>query len=1007
MLRASLTLGFTLIVAGSLNAAPPDRPLPPKVAAKAMTLPEGFKATLFAGEPDVVQPIAFTFDDRGRLWVVECLSYPEFSAKPEGKDRVLIFEDTKGDGVFDKRTVFFDKGQNLTGIEYGFGGIWLCSAPNLLFIPIKDGEDKPAGPPQVVLDGWDYAKIKHNIYNGLTWGPDGWLYGCHGITSPSHVGKPGTPDDKRTLVSCGVWRYHPTRKTFEVFANGTTNPWGLDFDEYGEMFITNCVIAHLWHVVPGAHFERMYGQDPNPHVYGLMKTCADHLHWNGGPWTEARGGAKHSDAGGGHAHVGCMVYLGDNWPDEYRNNVFMCNLHGNRINRDILERKGSGYVAHHGKDFLFANDPWFRGIALKYGPDGGVYIADWTDTGECHNYKEVDRTNGRIFKVTYGTPKQWKGDLAKLNNTELAKLQTHKNEWFVRHARRLLQERSAARRLSDVTVKQLGELLVESKEESHQLRALWTLYATESLTSKRLGELMNVAKREVAVTVWGFRLDGEDSALNSSSLYRRLLDEAESGENATVLMQIASGLQRLPLTRGGLNARYSVATLLIRRERLAEDRNLSLMIWYAIEPLVTADEKSPRAALSMIAASKIPLIREYLAHRIMSEYLTRRGSTQPDSRDNSLNALLDLLADLTDDDSCRDVLHGIQDALAGRRSFPLPKGWEKAYVKLITRKSDEVRERATALAVMFDDPKAFADLRATVVDATSAADARERALQHLIFKAKPDLLPVLFDLLTDPALAGAAVRGLATFNDPKTPDILLKHYAAFSEPIRADAIATLSSRPAYAHALLDAVEKGSIPRTAITAFTARQLGGMKDKTVAEKLTRVWGVVRDPAKDKTPLMTKYKRELSADYLLKADLGRGRALFAKTCASCHKMFDDGGDVGPELTGSQRTNLDYVLENVLDPSAVVAREYQMNTITLKNGRVLNGIIKQENDKALTVRTEKETIVVPKDEIDTRTVSKQSMMPDGLFDKLSREEVRDLVGYLASPRQVALPQP
>ncbi len=155
------------------------------------------------------------------------------------------------------------------------------------------------------------------------------------------------------------------------------------------------------------------------------------------------------------------------------------------------------------------------------------------------------------------------------------------------------------------------------------------------------------------------------------------------------------------------------------------------------------------------------------------------------------------------------------------------------------------------------------------------------------------------------------------------------------------------------------------------------------------------------------MAKYKRELSADVVMKADLNRGRLVFSKTCANCHRLFDDGGDVGPDLTGSQRANLEYVLENVLDPSAVVAREYQMVVLNLNSGRVLNGIVKQENDKALTLRTEKETIVVPKDEIEKRTVSKMSMMPDGLLDKLTPEEVRDLVGYLASPQQVPLPKP
>src|SRR4051794_25473831 len=188
MYRLSL-LALSLVVTCS---AAQDRPLSPEDAAKAMTLPRGFEATLFAGEPDVVQPIAMTFDDRGRLWVVECLSYPKWTDKPEGGDRVIMFEDTDGDGKFDKRQVVFDKGANLSSIELGFGGIWLCSIPNLLFIPCDFNADVPKiGKPEAVLDGWS-LKCRHNVVNGLAWGPDGWLYGCNGIVDTSKVGKPGT-----------------------------------------------------------------------------------------------------------------------------------------------------------------------------------------------------------------------------------------------------------------------------------------------------------------------------------------------------------------------------------------------------------------------------------------------------------------------------------------------------------------------------------------------------------------------------------------------------------------------------------------------------------------------------------------------------------------------------------------------------------------------------------------------------------------------------------------------
>jgi putative membrane-bound dehydrogenase-like protein len=601
-------LSLAALAFAALPAYAIDKPLPPHEAPRHMTLPPGFHATLFAGEPDLVQPIAFTFDDHGRLWVVEGMTYPKWitDGKP-GRDRVLIFEDEGGTGHFTRRKVFCDHLTNLTGIQVGAGGVWLCATPNLLFIPTRNGDDKPAGPPRVVLDGWD-LKAQHNVFNDLEWGPDGWLYGCNGINSNSAVGKPGTPEKDRVHLNCGVWRYDPVSKRFEVVANGTTNPWGIDFDDYGQMFITNCVIAHLWHVIPGAHFERMFGQDLNPYVYGLMKTCADHIHWAGGAWTSSRGGkGAHSEAGGGHAHCGCMVYLGDNWPDRYRNGVFTCNLHGNRVNHDTLKRHGSGYVAGHAPDFLFANDTWFRGVAIKYGPDGGVYVADWTDTGECHNYVQVDRSNGRIYKVTYGTVKPWHGDLAKLSDAELVRLQLHRNDWFVQHARRILHERAAAGKLAADTHDRLKKVLEDNPNVTRKLRALWALYVTGGLGPKLMLDLLS--SPEETIRGWTVRLALEDRR-GSPALLGRLAELARKDPSPFVRLHLASGLQRLPAAD-----RWAIAEGLVGHAEDAADANLPLMIWYGVEPLVEADVE--RAA-RLIGRAKIPLVRQYLARRIAS-----------------------------------------------------------------------------------------------------------------------------------------------------------------------------------------------------------------------------------------------------------------------------------------------------------------------------------------------------------------------------------------------------
>lgn len=571
-----------------------------------MTAPAGFKVSLFAGEPDLVQPIAFTIDDRGRVWVAENYSYPDWQTTgTEGHDRILIFEDPDQTGHFTKRTVFYDKAMNISGLEVGFGGVWICSTPNFVFIPVKDGEDKPAGPPRILLDGWS-LQAKHNVFNRLTWGLDGWLYGCNGILATSAVGKPGTPMEQRTLMNCGVWRYHPTRHVFEVVCNGTTNPWGLDFDDMGQMFITNCVIKHVFHVIPGAHYERMYGNDFNPNLYGLIGSIADHIHWAGGDWTTSRGGTgANSVAGGGHAHAGAMVYLGDNWPDSYRDTIFMCNLHGSRVNNDILAHQGSGYVAHHGADFLLANDPWFRGLDLHYGPDGGVYLSDWTDTGECHNYTSIDRSNGRVYKVTYGDVKKVRADVLHASDAELVQMQLHKNDWWVRHARRVLQERAAAGTLDPATRPALLKILMENPDAGRKLRTLWSFYSTGGIDEQLSEKLL--ANPHEYVRSWAIQLTLEEKQ-PSAAFLSRLAGLAASDPSSVVRLALASGLQRLPLEQ-----RWEIAAALVAHGEDVNDLNLPLMNWYAIEPLVAAE---PQRAAELALKSKQPLIRQYVARRL-------------------------------------------------------------------------------------------------------------------------------------------------------------------------------------------------------------------------------------------------------------------------------------------------------------------------------------------------------------------------------------------------------
>jgi len=615
---SSLALAFALCLspitfAEDTLALPPgikstqraeDVPLSPLAALAKITTPKGFHTTLFAGEPQVRQPIAMTFDDRGRLWVAECYAYRDWAAT--GSDRLLIFEDTNNDGEFDKRKVFWDEGNYLTGFQLGFGGVWVCCAPHFMFIPDRNQDDRPDGPPEKLLDGWS-TKGVHNVLNGLDWGPDGWLYGCNGITAPSLVGKIGAKKEDRLPISCGIWRYHPTRHEFEVVAHGTTNPWGIDWNDRGQCFFANCVIEHLWQLIPGAHYKRMFGEDDNPYTYALMQSCSDHLHWAGQDWTKSRNnGHEHDKLGGGHAHCGTMVYLGGSWPEEYKNSVFTCNIHGNRVNRDTLVRSGSAYVGKHDDDFLTAHDPWFRGVSVKYGPDGGVFVSDWTDLGECHDRDGVHRDSGRIYKVVYGEPAKLPAfNVAKMSDVELAQLQQHTNHWWSRQARRVLQERAQKSKPSAELASELEKLAAPQQEVTIRLRAIWAQHVVGLLNEDDLMKLLD--DKEEDVRWWAISFLVEHKTV-STAVHEKLVSLAASDPSGQVRLGLASALQRMPYEQ-----RWSLATALSKRSEDAKDANIPLMIWYGMEPAIPTDRGR---AIDLTVASKIPLLRQHIARRM-------------------------------------------------------------------------------------------------------------------------------------------------------------------------------------------------------------------------------------------------------------------------------------------------------------------------------------------------------------------------------------------------------
>ena len=964
--------------------------LSPEEAATKFKLPDGFRATLFAGEPHVQQPIGMTTDDRGRLWVAENYTYSEAKVNfaKDQRDRIIILEDTDGDGKHDKRTVFWDKGDKLTSVAVGLGGVWALCAPRLIFIPDKNRDDIPDGEPEVLLDGWNDNEVRHNIVNGLMWGPDGWLYGRHGIQATSNVGKPGASDAERTKLNCSIWRYHPVKRTFEVVCHGTTNSWGHDWDEHGQLFFINTVIGHLWHAIPGAHYRRMYGADFNPHLYGLIEQTADHFHWDTRKsWTDSRGDKpEHSEFGGGHAHCGLMIYQGDNWPEYYRGKLFTINFGGLRLNVERLDREGCTFVGKREPDILKTSDVWFRGIDLLTGADGGVYLSDWSDLGECHDHDGIHRTTGRIYKVTYGEPKkQSVADVGALSDAELVALISQPNAWYARAAQRNLQERAIAGKDLTAAAKLISDKLAAEENAVQRVRLLFALCATNNDQLVPLQLLLRDPSEHVRVQTILRLVEREWCDETTLREFARLAADDSSGLVRTYL---ASALQKLPL-----EARWPIAAQLAVHSEDSNDRVQPLMLWYGIEAAIP---ESPAKAVALAATTRIPLLRQTIARRLTGEI----------ERDPATVVSLLEVAARSDEAIAARLLLGMQEALRGRRSAPKPRNWDTVAEKFRETKNDDIAKFVRELAVVFGDGRGLEDVRKVAADANADAVSRREAIRVLVTAKADGLLGQLKNWLNDRVVETEAVRGLAAYDDASIAPTIVDRYNRLHPDSRPEAINTLCSRATSAAALLKGIADGKVPRRDVTAFHARQLLTLGDANLAKQLSEVWGDVRESDTEKQAQIAKYREYLTPERLKAANLSQGRVHFNKMCANCHVLYGQGKQVGPDLTGSNRANLNYLLENMVDPSAIVGVDFRMQILRLKDDRVLNGVIAEQAEKTLTVQTQTERVVIDRGDLEEQKATNLSLMPERQLNALTDEQVRDLVGYLQSRGQVPLPE-
>ncbi|HLL95607.1 MAG TPA: PVC-type heme-binding CxxCH protein [Spirosoma sp.] len=961
--------------------------LTPNEAVKAMTVMPGFQVNTWASEPMMTQPMAFCWDDRGRLWVAENLDYESrgHGFSKAGNSRILILEDTDRDGKADSRKVFVDSIPFPSAIAVGFDGLFLGAPPNLLFVPDRNHDDRAdVKDIEVRLTGWG-IRDRHETLNSFHWGPDGWLYGLQGFATPSIVRKPDGkgklykkndpfPEEevrrgKGVEINGGVWRYHPTKDRFEVVAHGFSNPWGIDYDAKGQLLMTACVIPHLWHVVPGGIYHRQGGQHFNPYVYSDIKTIADHSHRS--------------------AHGGARVYLSDAFPKAHQGRIFMANIHEHAVLSDVLEPKGSGFAGHHGDELLTANNAQWVGFSMELGPEGALYALDWHDADICG--KEVlNGETGRIFRImpTKSQAKDFPNryaDLSQLTDRQLVAMHTVPSEWHTRRARLILQHRASTGKLAPDTHARLRTLFETTRDDGPRddrsagagptnadwrLRAFWTLHVTGGLSSQHL--LTALADRDAYVRAWAIQLSCEDNA-PSTQMLAKFSQLARTDASPVVRLYLASALQRIRE-----EDRWVIAEALLTHAEDANDHNLPKMIWLGVEPLVA---KQTDRALALAGQAKIPMVAQFMARRAADA--------------NEFGKLVASIGQLPP--SRTAMLEGLRDGLEGRANVTAPANWKAAQTKL--NRSDATTVRLTGqVGQQFGDTETMGKSIAAVRDKKIPVETRRQALQLLATRQRPELATELPALLKEPGLRADAIRAVASYDEESLGRLLLSAYPTFSASEKGQAVQTLASRPKYGWLLTQAIKDKTVPKRDVPSYAARQLL----RVVGSGFVEVWGAIEHNGMDEKAY-AKYQRMANAKALSEADAVAGRKVFGRSCGPCHKMYGEGGIIGPELTGSNRANLDYLLFNILNPSGEIQDDYKMVVVTTRDGRTYTGNVASENERQVRMRVVgQDVVMLNKSDIQSREVTPVSMMPTGLLETLTDKEVVDLIAFMRTTEPV-----
>ncbi len=980
--RGLVVFVFFLTAQGAAQQVPhnQDRPpgpaLSPEEARAKMTVPDGFRVEVFASEPDIINPVTMHFDERGRIWVAESLEYPRRDPGP-GQDRIKILEDTDGDGKADKFTIFAD-GLNIpAGVLVGNGGVYITNSPDIIFLRDTNGDDK-ADEREVILTGFGRFDT-HELPNTLTWGPDGWIYGLNGVFNPAVVSNKG----KEFHFDAALWRFHPRTHDFELFAEGTSNPWGMAWDSEGNAFVSACVIDHLYHLAETGYYHRQGG--PYPPFTWKIESVVNHQHQKA-------------------AYCSLAYYDADVYPEKYRGRLYMGNIHGSCINADRLERRGATYETSGEPDFLSANDAWFMPTAIRLGPDGCFYVLDWYDRYHCYqdanrDPKGIDRLKGRVYRIAFGkSPRAGKIDLAKEPAEKLREQLGDVNLWWRDEAKRALAERIASGKDSGAAAALKQTVLDEDAPKKTRVHALWTLASAENPGEEpkvfdAAFHLKALALKDDTLRAWAVRAAG-NSRLVKADVKARVRELCRD-PNADVRLQVAAAARKLfPDTE-------AITLLLDTLAASQGDPLIPKIVWRNVEPLL----ETAGAQFASYSTSKgidSPAF-EPLLGRIAERLMARK--------DHDLGAVTALAGPLlakraTSRKPAEAVLGAIARALTnGEVAEPGIARLKEALAKPVGEvlsgpKSDSLYFPALITAASWKEPQALREASSLLTDPQSRPEARSKALEAALASRDASAIESAMTVLKSQGQASEeflreVLAGLGRLDSPAVATSVLDAMATLPPTVKSQAIDLLTQRPAWALALISAVDSKRVDRTTMTLNQVRRMLALKNEALTKKVGEVWGQVRserNPEREK--VMGRMKKVLETGT---SNAWNGKVVFEKTCAKCHTIFGKGAAVGPDITVNGRETLDALLTNLLDPNLVIGTGYQAYTLATTTGRVLSGLLLEDSPQRVVLKIEggKEE-VVPRGEVQTLEQSQVSLMPEDLEKTVNEQEFRDLINYL-----------